>query len=80
MLRRIGADVVGMSTAVEAAWAATKGANVSIVSLVTNVLTDAKSRPVSHSEVMSVAESVREKVSQILLVAIATSERFHEAP
>ena len=80
MLRRIGADVVGMSTVVEAAWAASKGANVSIVSLVTNVLTDAKSRPVTHSEVVSVAESVREKVSQILLVAIATSERCHEAP
>jgi len=52
MLRRMGADAVGMSTVLEAEEAAREGMAVVILSLVTNVLTDTFCRSLSHDEVI----------------------------
>mgnify|MGYP000739975676 CR=1 FL=1 len=72
MLRRIGADTVGMSTAVEAQWAANKGAHVGIVSLVTNTLTDARRRAVTHGDVVHTAKMSRDLLSSVVQTALAS--------
>jgi purine-nucleoside phosphorylase len=76
MFRRIGADVIGMSTAVEAAWAARIGAHVAVISLVTNTLTDAEQRLVSHDEVIEASRSARPALLEVLTEAIASSPIF----
>lgn len=53
MLRRIGADLVGMSSAVEARWASSVGMRIVMLSVVTNTLTDSAVRYVSHDEVLT---------------------------
>lgn len=80
MLRRIGADTVGMSTAVEAHWASGMGAHVGIISLVTNTLTDAKHRTVSHGEVVHAAEMSHHVVAQVVLAAVESARNTLGAP
>ncbi|HLP28442.1 MAG TPA: purine-nucleoside phosphorylase [Candidatus Didemnitutus sp.] len=70
MLRKIGADTVGMSTAVEAQWAALMGAHVGIVSLVTNTLTDARRRAVTHGDVVQTAEMSRDLLTNVVQAAL----------
>ena len=52
MLRRMGADAVGMSTALEAAEGAALGMEVIGMSLITNVLTDTTRVPLDHADVV----------------------------
>jgi purine-nucleoside phosphorylase len=70
MLRVMGADVVGMSTIVEAKFAASIGMNVLGVSLVTNKATDTYSNAVSHAEVLDLAEHNTKRISTVLAAAL----------
>ncbi len=55
MLRRMGADVVGMSTAREALYASSLGISVVALSLVTNVASDVQTPVVDHHDVLDLA-------------------------
>jgi len=70
MLRKIGADVVGMSTVVEASYAASLGVSVAVASVVTNVLTDARRRTVSHAEVLEAGRTAVASLATIINSAI----------
>jgi purine-nucleoside phosphorylase len=65
MLRRIGADAVGMSTAPEVLAAARIGMRVLALSCITNT-TSTVPRRVSHANVTSVAEAAAERMSSLL--------------
>jgi purine-nucleoside phosphorylase len=66
MLRRLGADLVGMSTARELRLARRLGMNAIGFSMVTNTLTDSQSRSVTHAEVLDVASAAGAHLSSII--------------
>jgi purine-nucleoside phosphorylase len=71
MMRRLGADVVGMSTAPEARVAADLGLRVLGLSVVTNVATPERGSasadlPTTHDEVLAVGRGVVEKVCRVI--------------
>jgi purine-nucleoside phosphorylase len=71
MLRRIGADAVGMSTVHEAIAARQLGMRVMGISLITNLGTGLVSEPATHEEVIAVARGARKKF-EALLTAVLT--------
>lgn len=66
MAKRLGADLVGMSTVPEAIAARHMGANVVAVSLVTNLAAGISLTPLSHNEVTAAAARARSKFTSIL--------------
>jgi purine-nucleoside phosphorylase len=66
MLRKLGADLVGMSTARELRLAGRLGMNAIGFSMVTNTLTDSQSRSVTHNEVLDVASAAGTHLSSII--------------
>lgn len=72
MLRCLGADTVGMSSALEARWAASHGMSVAMVSLVTNTLTDSIVRSISHEEVIDASARAQERICEVVRCAIST--------
>ncbi len=70
MLRRIGADLVGMSSAVEALWASSIGMRIAILSVVTNTLTDSSVRSVSHDEVLTAGRNAEHHILDAVRCAI----------
>src|SRR3954452_14455535 len=68
-LRRIGADLVGMSTAAEVIAARHMGLQVLAISCVTNMAAGILDQPLSHAEVMETGERVR-GIFEALLKAI----------
>ncbi len=66
MYKALGADAVGMSTAVEAMAAVHAGVKVAGISCITNKASGLSTTPLSHSEVQSVADKVQSDF-QILL-------------
>jgi purine-nucleoside phosphorylase len=68
-LRRIGADLVGMSTAAEVIAARQMGINVLAISCVTNMAAGILDQPLSHSEVLETAERVK-TIFEALLRAV----------
>ncbi len=62
MLRRMGADVVGMSTVLESAVAAAHGLHVVGISLVTNMLSDAVREALSHEDVVYQGQRARQAI------------------
>jgi purine-nucleoside phosphorylase len=65
-LRRIGADLVGMSTACEAIAARHMGMKVLAMSCVTNMAAGILDQTLSHAEVMETGERVRGKFEALL--------------
>lgn len=59
MLRRIGADAVGMSTVPEIVMAHQLGMRVAAISLISNMATGIKDQKLSHGEVTQTAERVK---------------------
>ena len=65
-LRTIGADLVGMSTALEVVAARHMGMKVLAISCVTNMAAGILDQPLSHQEVMETGERVRESFEALL--------------
>ena len=70
MLRCLGADAVGMSTACEAIAARHMGMEVAGISCLTNMAAGILNQPLSHEEVQIVANQVRSDFERLLLAVI----------
>jgi len=66
MARRMGADLVGMSTVPEALAARHMGAEVIGISLVTNLAAGISPTPLSHEEVTETAAAARERFTSVV--------------
>jgi purine-nucleoside phosphorylase len=66
MLRRMGADAVGMSTVNEVDLASSLGLRIAGISCITNLATGITDSPLSHTEVTDVAAQVRNRFRQLL--------------
>ncbi len=66
MIRKIGADAVGMSTVLEAVVASQLGMKVVGISLITNLATGLSSLPTSHDEVIEVGRQARRKFELLI--------------
>ncbi len=71
MLQRMGADIVGMSTTIEAHRARQLGMDAVVLSLVTNVLTDSSGTAVTHAEVIEAAHHASRHLSNIIEHCVA---------
>lgn len=69
--KRIGADLVGMSTALEAIAARAAGMEVFGISLVTNLAAGISATPLSHTEVIEAGAAAGPRISALLAGIIA---------
>ncbi len=70
MLRALGADLVGMSTALEAIAARAAGAEVLAVSLVTNLAAGMTGAPLDHAEVLAAGAAAAKRMGGLLAEVI----------
>lgn len=70
MLERLGADLVGMSTAPEVIAAAARGLRCGALSLVTNRATGQSAAPLDHDEVLHTGRVAGERVVRLLATAL----------
>jgi purine-nucleoside phosphorylase len=66
MLRTLGADLVGMSTALEAIAARAAGAEVLGMSLVTNLAAGVTGQPLDHTEVIAAGRAAAQRMGDLL--------------
>jgi purine-nucleoside phosphorylase len=66
MLRGLGADLVGMSTALEAIAARAEGLEVLGVSLVTNLAAGMTGEPLNHTEVLAAGQAAASRMGSLL--------------
>ena len=66
MLRAAGADLVGMSTALEAIAARHLGAEVFALSLVTNLAAGVSPQPLGHAEVLAAGDRAAPRLGRLL--------------
>lgn len=69
----LGADAVGMSTAVEAIAAVHMGMNVCALSLITNLAAGLGGNPLNHEEVKQEADRAGEKLSELVCEIVSNS-------
>ena len=69
--KRIGADLVGMSTALEAIAARHAGMEVFGISLVTNLAAGISPVPLSHQEVLEAGQAAGPRISRLLADIVA---------
>lgn len=70
MLRTLGADLVGMSTALEAVAARAEGLEVLAVSLVTNLAAGMTGQPLDHAEVLAAGAASAARVGELLAAVV----------
>lgn len=66
MLRALGADAVGMSTACEATAARHMGMEICGVSCITNMAAGILDRPLDHQEVQETADRVKDQFERLV--------------
>jgi len=66
MLRTVGADLVGMSTVLEAIAARHLGAEVLAISLVSNLAAGLAPRGLDHAEVLAAGQAATERMGSLL--------------
>jgi purine-nucleoside phosphorylase len=71
MLRTLGADLVGMSTVLEAIAAREAGAEVFGLSLVTNLAAGMTGEPLNHEEVLATGKAAAVKMGDLLADLVA---------
>ncbi len=80
MLGRMGADLVGMSTVLEAMAAHALGVRVMAMSFVTNIAAGLSSGTLSHGEVTDAANAVEGKLIRALGTIVQTLDAMGEPP
>ena len=75
MLRTMGADLVGMSTALEAIAAREAGMEVLGFSLITNLAAGIQQTPLSHAEVIEAGREAEPVISRLLADVVAATGR-----
>lgn len=70
MMRKLGADAVGMSTVPEAIVARHSGINVLAISCITNVAAGLTANEINHNEVMEVGERAGKHLAELIVGAI----------
>lgn len=70
MMRKLGADAVGMSTVPEATVARHCGMKVLAISCITNVAAGLTSAEINHEEVMTVGERTGKQLSELIVAVI----------
>jgi purine-nucleoside phosphorylase len=80
MLGRMGADLVGMSTVLEAMAAHALGLRVLAMSFVTNIAAGLGSGTLSHGEVTDAANAVEGKLTHALGIIVQTLDALGETP
>ena len=73
MLRGLGADLVGMSTVLEAIAARAEGVEVFGLSLVTNLAAGLTGEPLDHHEVLAAGQAAAERMGSLLRDLVARS-------
>lgn len=71
MVRRVGCDLVGMSTALEAIAARHLGAQVLAISLVTNLAAGVSREPLDHGEVLAAGAAAAPGLARLVRAVIA---------
>jgi len=71
MAKKIGGDIVGMSTALEAIAARESGMEVLGMSLITNLAAGVQKTPLSHEEVIAAGKAAETKISKLLAEIVA---------
>lgn len=71
MLRKLGADLVGMSTVREIRYAQSLGIVATAFSMITNTLSETIHRSVTHAEVLDVAAAAGNHLSRIIDVTLS---------
>jgi purine-nucleoside phosphorylase len=67
MLRGLGADLVGMSTALEAIAAKAAGLEVFGLSMVTNAAAGITGEPLDHAEVLAAGRAAADRLGEFLV-------------
>ncbi len=70
MMRKLGADAVGMSTVPEATVARHCGMNVLAISCITNIAAGLTAAEINHAEVMEVGERAGKRLAELIVKVI----------